>query len=104
LIHLAAGWVSNRSIDGVPAGSIVDLRTYGFGVTKSESSSDGKETSWTIGAVAKPIDLNEIDKLIDDLQQARLGLGPYMELVDKITHPPKPAAEILDGLEKRKPL
>jgi hypothetical protein len=101
LIHLAAGWVSNHSIEGVPADSIVDLRTYGFGVTKSESSSDGKETSWTIGVVAKTVDLNEVDKLIDDLQQAHLGLVPYMELLDTIIHPPKPAEELRDMLENR---
>ena len=48
--------------------------------------------------------MTEIDKLIAVLDQARLGLAPYMELVDKITHPPKSAAELVDRLEKRKPL
>jgi hypothetical protein len=64
----------------------------------------GQVRSLTIGAVAKTIDLNEIDKLIDDLNQARLGLVPYMELVDKITHPRKSAAEFFDRLKKGKPL
>jgi hypothetical protein len=142
-VHVAAGFVSNNSIQGIPAGSAIDLRTYGVGVTNSEGNSarlnedqrksfdwpdekaalseqlsaiaafEDKQTaliqagqvrSLTIGAVAKTIDLNEIDKLIDDLSQARLGLVPYMELVDKITHPPKSAAEFFDRLKKGKPL
>jgi hypothetical protein len=53
------------------------------------SASDGTGTSWTIGVVAETIDLKEIDKLINDLRQARLDLVPYMEMMDKITHPPK---------------
>jgi hypothetical protein len=100
LIHLAAGFVSDNSIHDIPAGSIVDLRTVRFGVTKKENTSDGG-TSWTIGVVAKKLDMNEIDKLIDDLQQARLGLVPYMELVDRITHPPISSEELFDRLQNR---
>ena len=88
LIHLAAGFVSTNSIHGVPAGSTINLRTFGIGVTKREGS------SWTIGYVAKTIDIDEIDKLINDINEARLGLIPYMDLVDTITHPPR-SAEVL---------
>jgi hypothetical protein len=54
-----------------------------------------------IGLVAKKIDLSEIDKF-NDYQQARLGLVPYMELIDKIAHRPS-AEELLERLEKREP-
>jgi hypothetical protein len=144
LIHLAAGLVIDNSIHGISAGSAVDLRTYGVGVTKSEGTSAslnedqgqsffdwfdekadltkqlslfeafekrlnalmqaGHVKSWTIGVVAKKIDLNEIDRLINDFQQARRGLSPYMELLDKIAHPPTSAKELLDRLETGKPL
>jgi len=96
LIHLAAGFVSNDSIHGIPPGSVIDLRTYGFGTTNSEGNSG------TIGLIATKIDVNQIDKLIGDIQQARLGLVPYMELVDKITHPAKPVEELVDRLKNRK--
>jgi hypothetical protein len=99
LIHLAAGFVSNNSIHGIPAGSVIDLRTYGFG-----GISIRKGRSWTIDPVATKIDLNETDKLIEDIQQARLGLVPYMELVDKITHPAKSVEKLVDRLEMGKPL
>jgi hypothetical protein len=104
LIHLAAGFVSDNSIDGVPAGSAIDLRTYGFGVTKTKSGADGKVVSYSIGVVAKKIDMTEIDGLINDFQQARLGLVPYMDLVDAITHPARSADDLLNRLEKREPL
>ena len=61
-IHLAAGIVSNNSVDGVPAGSAIDLRTFEIGVTSERM----------IGLVATKIDLDEIDRLIDDINQARL--------------------------------
>jgi hypothetical protein len=93
-IHLAAGIVSNNSLHGVPAGSVIDLRTFGIGVT----------TEGTIGLVATKIDLDEIDRLIDDINHARVGLGPYMELVDKIRHPAKSSLELIERLENRKPL
>jgi hypothetical protein len=140
-IHLAAGFVSDNSIHGVPAGSAIDLRTYGFAATttagtlaplnadqrqslawpdknddlpeqlsaiaalwkRQEELIQAGQAKWgTIGLVAKKIDLNEIDTLIDDLQQARRGLAPYMDLVDKIIHPPMSAEQLLDRLENRK--
>jgi hypothetical protein len=109
LIHVAAGIVSNNSILGIPAGSAINFRAYGIGVIDSEddsrrigrvTNSDGD--SWTIGLVATKIDVDEIDKLIDDIQQAQRGLVPYMELVDKITHPAKSAEELVDRLKNRK--
>jgi hypothetical protein len=93
-IHIAAARVADNSIAGVPAGSVIDGRTYGLGVT----SSDG--TSWTIGVVAKRIDLTDIDKLFAEINEARLGLVPYMELVDAIKHPPTPLGEFVDRLKK----
>jgi hypothetical protein len=80
-VHIAAGIVSDDSIDGVPAGSVIDLRTCGIGRTKVDGGTE------TFGIVAKKIDLVEIDNLVDDIQKARLGLVPYMELVDEIIHP-----------------
>lgn len=93
-IHLAAGIVSNNSVDGVPAGSAIDLRTFGIGVT-----SEGM-----IGLVATKIDLDEIDRLIDDINQARLGLSPYMDLIDKVKHPPKSVAELIERVKNWMPL
>jgi hypothetical protein len=81
-IHIAAGTVSDdNSIRGIPAGGVIDLRTYGLGFTHW----DGK--SGTIGCVARTIDLEEMDKLINDIHEARIGFTPYMDLVDKIRHP-----------------
>jgi hypothetical protein len=84
LIHAALAVVADGSISGVPQGAIVDLRTYGIGFTKQQGN------TWTIGVVGKRLNLHEIDELIQRINEARLGLAPYMELVDKIKHPPKP--------------
>jgi hypothetical protein len=84
MIHAALGVVSDGSVTGVPAGSVVDLRTYGIGFTSR------KGNTWTIGFVGKRLHLHEIDRLTNDIHAARLGLVPYMELVDKIRHPAKP--------------
>jgi hypothetical protein len=84
MIHAALGMAADGSISGVPSGSIVDLRTYGVGFSKQEGN------IWTIGVIAERFHLNEIDKLIDELHKARVGLSPYMDLVDEIKHQPKP--------------
>jgi hypothetical protein len=84
LIHTALGRVSDGSISGVPSGGIVDLRTFGFGLTKRGGN------TWTIGLVGKRVHLHEIDRLTGAIHKARVDLGPYMELIDKIRHPPKP--------------
>lgn len=88
-VHIAAGIVSDDSIPGIPAGSVIDLRTYGIGYTRWD------EKSGTIGYVAKKIDFDEIDRLIAEIHVARIGFVPYMELVDSISHPPRrfPAPE-----------
>jgi hypothetical protein len=41
-------------------------------------------------AVGKRFELEEIDKLTQEINEARLSIVPYMELADKIRHPPKP--------------
>jgi hypothetical protein len=84
MIHAALGLVSDGSISGVPPGSIIDLRTYGLGFSKR------KGNIWTIGVIGKQFHLQEVDKLVEELHKARVGLSPYMDLVDKIKHPPKP--------------
>ncbi len=84
LIHTALGTASDGSISGVPSGGVVDLRTFGIGFTGK------KGNTWTIGLVGKRVHLHEIDKLTEAIHKARVELGPYMELVDKIKHPPKP--------------
>ncbi len=84
MIHRAVGIVSSGLIPGVPPGSVVDLRTYGIGFTKRRGN------TWTIGVVGKRVHLPDIARLTADLRKARLGLVPYMELVDKIKHPPRP--------------
>lgn len=73
--------MSNNSIPGIPAGSVIDLRTYGMGFT----SWDGK--SGTAG----------MDKLIADIHEAQFGFTPYMELVDKIRHPAREFPEPAEG-------
>lgn len=83
LIHAALGLAGDGSIAGVPAGSVVDLRTYGVGFTSQ------KGNTFTIGIVGKRVDLDEIDRLTADVQKARIGLRPYMDLVDKIRHASK---------------
>jgi hypothetical protein len=90
-IHAAAGIVSDNSIPGIPAGSVIDLRTYGMGFT----SWDGESAN--IGYVAKKIDFEGMDKLIADIHQAQIGFTPYMELVDKIEHPAREFAEPAEG-------
>jgi hypothetical protein len=90
-IHIAAGTVSDNSIPGIPAGSVIDLRTYGLGFTHW----DGK--SGTIGYVARTIDSEEMDKLINDIHEARIGFTPYMDLVDKIRHPAQRFPEPEEG-------
>jgi len=89
--------VSDNSIAGIPAGSVIDLRTYGTGFTSWDGSSG------TIGYIAKQIDFQEMDKLTADIHEARVGFSPYMELVDKIEHParefPEPAqGELIAGV------
>jgi hypothetical protein len=88
-VHIAAGIVSDNSIHGIPAGSVIDLRTYGIGYTRW----DGK--SGTIGYVAKKIDFDEMDRLIAEIHAARVEFVPYMDLIDSISHPPRifPAPE-----------
>lgn len=83
LIHAALARASDGSIAGVPAGSVIDLRTYGLGFTSQQGN------TFTIGIVGKRVHLNEIDQLTAEVHQARLGLVPYMELVDNIRHPAK---------------
>ncbi len=84
MIHAALGVAGDGSIAGVPAGSVIDLRTYGIGYTAR------KGNTWTIGIVGKRLHLHDIDRLTTDILNARLGLVPFMELVDKIKHPAKP--------------
>jgi hypothetical protein len=84
LIHSAIGIVNDDSVVGVPAGSAIDMRTYGIGFTKQEGN------TFTFGVVAERVNLDEIDSLCNDVRQARVDLVPYMELVDQIKHPAKP--------------
>jgi hypothetical protein len=84
MIHAALGVVSHGFIPGVPKGSIIDLRSYGIGF------SSRKGNTWTIGHVGKRVHLREIDRLTEDVHKARVGLSPFMELVDKIKHPSRP--------------
>jgi hypothetical protein len=84
MVHASLGIANDGSIARVPKGSIVDLRTYGLGFSKRQGN------TFTIGIVGKRIHLHEIDRLIDDLHKARVGLAEYMDLIDAIKHPPKP--------------
>jgi hypothetical protein len=84
LIHAAVGQVADGSIAGVSAGSAIDLRTYGFGFKPIG------ENAWAIVKVGNRIGPEEIDKLTEEIQAARLSLVPYMKLADQIMHPPKP--------------
>jgi len=88
LIHAALGIVSDGSIPGVPPGGIVDLRTFGFGFTER------KGDTWTIGLVGERVHLHAIDELTDSIHKARVGLAPYMELVDQI----KPSSSLAPEL------
>jgi hypothetical protein len=90
-VHVAAGTVSDNSISGISAGSVIDLRSYGMGFT----SWDG--TSGSIGYVAKKIDFGEMDKLVEEIHAARMGFAPYMDLVDKIGHPPQRFPQPAEG-------
>lgn len=56
---------------------------FGIGFTERRGN------TWTIGVLGKRLHLHEIDELIQDIHNARLGLVPYMDLVDKINHPAK---------------
>jgi hypothetical protein len=81
LIHAGLALVSDDSVHGVPPGSIIDLRTYGLGVTGRTPN------SVTVGVVAKQVKLDEISSLARALHDARLSLVPYMDLADQIKHP-----------------
>lgn len=82
-IHLSTAIVSDDSLPGIPPGSIINLRSYGLGVIVRAPNSA------TFGFVAERIHLAEIDQLTDEIHQARLGLVPFMELIDKIEHSPQ---------------
>jgi hypothetical protein len=84
MIHAALGRVGDNSIAGVPAGSVIDLRSYGIGFTSQSGN------TWTIGIVGKRRELHEIDDLTEQIHSARRSLVPYMDLADKIKHPAKP--------------
>jgi hypothetical protein len=84
VIHAAAGLVADSSIAGVPPGSVIDLRTYGLGFKPID------DRTWAIVPVGSRIELAEIDALTQEIHAARRSLVPYMELADKIQHPPKP--------------
>ena len=81
LIHAALGVIRDGSIAGVPAGSVIDLRTFGLGYTSR------KGNTWTIEVLGERLHLHEIDQLIADVHQARLGLIPHMQLVDQVNRP-----------------
>jgi hypothetical protein len=84
MIHAALGIAGDGSIHGVPKGSVIDLRTYGIGFTRR------KGDTYTLGIMGKRLHLHEIDRLTKDIHEARVGLVPFMELVDKIKHSAKP--------------
>jgi hypothetical protein len=84
MIHAAIGVAGDDFIPGAPRGSLIDLRTYGL-----QFRPDGPNR-WTIGIGAKRVELGEVDKLTENIHAARLSLVPFMELADKIKHPPKP--------------
>ena len=84
MIHAALGLVADGSVPGAPPGSVIDLRAYGLGFRSNEGN------TWTIGVVAKRVELQKLDELTAEIHAARLSLVPYMQLVDKIEHAPKP--------------
>jgi len=88
LIHAALRIVTDEHIHGIPPGSIIDVRTYGFGCTKQEGN------KFAFGWLAKRVNLDEIDRLVDDLHNARIGLVPFMELVENIPQPAKPISAL----------
>lgn len=95
-IHIAAG-IMFSSIPGVSAGSVVDARSYGLGVTSHEGNSR------TFGVVVNKIDLSEVDELTADIHAARLNLVPYMELIDAIEGPSLSLAEFVEVMKNAKP-
>jgi hypothetical protein len=97
MIHLAAG-VAGDGIHGIAAGTPIDLRSYGLGTTGRDGG------TFTVGLVATKVDLGKIDKLIEDITQARLGLVPFMELVDRIRVAPRSAADLIDMLKRGEPI
>jgi hypothetical protein len=84
LIHTALATVSDGSIQGIPPGSIVDLKTVGIGFTQLDSN------TWSIGTIGKRVHLHEIEELTDAIVKVRVELAPFLELVDAIKHPAKP--------------
>jgi hypothetical protein len=88
MIHAALGVVSDASVPGAVAGSVIDLRTYGWGFRSNEGN------TCTIGIVGKRFELHELDELTQQIHNARLSLVPFMELADEIRHkaslPPAP--------------
>src|SRR5262249_36372133 len=83
-IHSALGLAADNSIAGVPAGSVVDLRSYGIGFTSQRGN------TWTIGIVGNRIRPQDIDDLTEQIHAARRDLVPFMALADEIKHPAKP--------------
>jgi hypothetical protein len=83
-IHAAFGIAGEGVIPGIPAGSVIDLRSVGIGFTSQEGN------TWTLGALGKRVHLSEISRLTDEIHAARVSLIAYMELVDDIKHPPRP--------------
>jgi hypothetical protein len=84
MIHAALGVAGDDSILGVPRSSLINLRTYGL-----QFRPDGPNR-WSIGVGAERVQLSDVDKLSEDIHAARLSLAPFMDLADKIKHPPKP--------------
>jgi len=86
-IHISVAVVSDDSLPDIPPGSVINLRSYGLGVMARTPNSA------TFGLVADRIHLAEIDLLTEEIHQARLGLVPFMELIDKIQRSPQPLEE-----------
>ena len=84
IVHAALGITADDFVTDAPRGSVIDLRTYGFGYRFDE---DNKRI---FGIVGKRVNLNEFDELTQKIHAARLSLVPFMELADKIKHSPKP--------------
>jgi hypothetical protein len=83
MVHAALGVTGDDSVPGVPPGSPIDLRTYKVGFRSNE---DNKRI---FGIVGKRVEVREFDELTEKIHAARLSLVPFMELADKISHPPK---------------
>lgn len=84
LIHSALAVAVDDLIPGVPAGSVVDLRTFGIGFTERVGN------TWTLGVVGERVDFEDIDRLTAEVNEARVGLARYMRLADEIKHPARP--------------